>query len=165
MVSPMRQQIPGTLMGSERRTKADRRRADPPTKSSGGWWIGQGADPGHRALRSGFDRRNGKDRRKRARARVLNIKASSPRLDFVVLEMSPYGLSIETRQPLTIGTSYPLTVQHKKDAATVPARVVWCKLHRTIRVGVDDFEPLYRVGLELQGAGIGPLAALGSLGG
>ena len=152
-------------MGSERRRQADRRRASRHARAPEGWWLGQGADPGHTVLRSGFDRRNGTDRRKRARARVLNITATSPRLDFVVLEMSPYGLSIETRQPVTIGVSYPLTVRHKKDVATVDARVVWCKLHRTIRVGADDFEPLYRAGLELQGAGFGPLAALESFGG
>lgn len=146
-------------MRSERRTKGDRRSTGPRTDTLESWWV-----PRNQGIRSGSDRRDGRDRREKPRPRVLNIEATATRLDFVLLEISPYGLSIETRHPVTIGLTYPMKIRHKQATTTVNARVAWCKLHRTIRVGADDFEPLYRAGLELEGRGIGPLGVLGAFG-
>lgn len=149
---PMSQTLPSPRLAPDRRSKPDRRRLDRRRRDrlAEELWSSRGSSNRRRqATRSALERRHGKERRENPRPRLLNVHASSPGIEFVLLEISPFGMSMETNSPLVVGRTYKMKIQHKLATVTVQSRVTWCKLHRTLRVDATEFEPRYRAGLIL----------------
>jgi hypothetical protein len=90
-------------------------------------------------------------RRDQKRFRVADLYVTSPVVDLVVLDLSSRGMSIETRQPLRVGASHPFTIRSGRRQALLNGDVRWCKLHRMIDIGGEDFEPLFRCGVVFPG--------------
>ena len=92
--------------------------------------------------------------RRPPRMRLLNVTAESPGLDFTLLELSPIGMSIETRRRLAVGEVLRLTLHHKDGTTRLEGEVRWSRLHLTSQTAEDGSRPRYRAGLSLSGDGL-----------
>ena len=77
-----------------------------------------------------------------------------PGLDLELLELSPLGLSIETRRPLRVGDTHRLRLRHKDGTAELNGKVCWRRLLVTSEGRSGGSETHYRAGFSLEGDGL-----------
>jgi len=71
----------------------------------------------------------------------------------VVLDLSRSGIAVESAERLVPGRIYPLQLEGQDGLLiTTSARVVWCKFSGTVENEDGEAAPVYRAGLEFQGA-------------
>ena len=71
----------------------------------------------------------------------------------VVLDLSRSGIAVESAERLAPGRIYPLQLEGQDGLLiTTSARVVWCKLTGTVENEDGEAAPVFRAGLEFQGA-------------
>ena len=71
----------------------------------------------------------------------------------VVLDLSRSGIAVESAERLAPGRIYPLQLEGQDGLLiTTSARVVWCKFSGTVENEDGEAAPVYRAGLEFQGA-------------
>jgi hypothetical protein len=56
-------------------------------------------------------------------------------------------MSIETRQSLRVGSSYPFKIRKGQHSVDIDGTVIWCKLQRMIDLGGGESQALYRAGV------------------
>lgn len=94
------------------------------------------------------------ERRRHERFRVVGATASSPSIDFTVVELSPFGMSIETGQPLQVGDVYELKIRHRQATIEAEGTVRWCRLHQiSSEDEANSSAYVYRVGFALRPSG------------
>jgi hypothetical protein len=69
------------------------------------------------------------------------------RTDARVLNMSLDGMSIETGNPLKVGSSYSLKLEEATGEIPMRGVVVWCSLVKTTRSEEGDVRPVYKAGI------------------
>ena len=71
----------------------------------------------------------------------------------IVLDLSRSGIAVESAERLVPGRIYPLQLEGQDGLlVTTSARVVWCKFSGTAENEDGEAAPVYRAGLEFQGA-------------
>ena len=121
--------------------------------------------------RSGFDRRSGGERRRGERRNrgatepmpdsaaerrhhrrhaVANLQVKGP-IDGEVINTSHLGMAIQTSESLTVGWSYAFRMRNGSDVIRIPGKVQWCRLVRLLRIGENEFLPVFRIGVHLAG--------------
>lgn len=121
--------------------------------------------------RSGLDRRSGRDRRQgerrdrgvtdlipdrsserrhHRRHAVANLHVKGP-IGGEVINTSHLGMAIQTSESLTVGWSYAFRMRHGSDVIRIPGKVQWCRLVQLLRIGENEFLPVFRIGVQLAG--------------
>lgn len=110
-----------------------------------------------RALPAGSESTNGgagrdsdPDRREHRRHRVANLKVKGP-IAGEVINTSHLGVAIETNESLTVGWSYAFRMRNGPEVIRIPGKVKWCRLVQLLRVGDDEFLPVFRMGVQMAG--------------
>ena len=65
----------------------------------------------------------------------------------VLRDLNSEGMSIETRQPLRVGASYPFRIRKGHRSVLIDGKVMWCKLAHMIDIGGGESQALYRAGI------------------
>jgi hypothetical protein len=65
----------------------------------------------------------------------------------VLRDLNSEGMSIETRQSLRVGSSYPFKIRKGQQSTTIDGTVIWCKLQRMINLGGGESQALFRAGI------------------
>jgi len=90
--------------------------------------------------------------RRRRRLKVFDVRASSAELEFVLLDLNTAGVRIETTEPVRTGSTLTFRFERNGATATIEGRVMWCRLHRTLRTGPDESRSFYRAGFSFAAA-------------
>jgi PilZ domain len=93
------------------------------------------------------------DRRRSRRRSAPESRLKSSVLEVRLLNLSPGGLAVESREALRIGGQYRfLLIGEPGPAEPFEGRVLWCRLHRTQKLDDGDIQAVFRAGIERQGA-------------
>ncbi|MFQ5526448.1 MAG: hypothetical protein ACE5GX_09335 [Thermoanaerobaculia bacterium] len=84
------------------------------------------------------------------RLRVFDLTVSSPQLEFVVLDFSPCGLRIESRDSIEVGKTYSFDLERHGTVTRIPGDARWCRVDRNLEIGPGEFQTIYRAGFALQ---------------
>ena len=68
-----------------------------------------------------------------------------------VLNTSHLGMAIQTHDSLTIGWSYAFRMRNGSEVIRIPGKIQWCRLVQLLRVGENEFLPVFRMGIHLAG--------------
>jgi hypothetical protein len=112
-----------------------------PAADSGG-----GAEP----LPEKVSREEESERRGHRRHAVANLRVKGP-VDGDVLNTSHLGMAIQTNDALTVGWSYAFRMRNGAEVIRIPGKVQWCRLVQLLRVGENEFLPVFRMGVHLAG--------------
>ena len=86
-------------------------------------------------------------KRQSVRFRPVDFHATSSVLEMVLRDLNSEGMSIETRQPLRVGASYPFRIRRGHRSVLIDGKVMWCKLAHMIDIGGGESQALYRAGI------------------
>jgi hypothetical protein len=110
--------------------------------------------------RSGHDRRledsvtpesdSESERRDHRRHAVANLRVKGP-VAGDVINTSHLGMAIQTNESLTIGWSYAFRMRNGPEVIRIPGKVRWCRLVQLMRIGENEFLPVFRMGVEMAG--------------
>lgn len=110
--------------------------------------------------RSGDDRRSEdpaglksdaeSERRDHRRHAVANLRVKGP-IGGDVINTSHLGMAIQTNESLTIGWSYAFRMRNGPEVIRIPGKVKWCRLVQLLRIGENEFLPVFRMGVEMAG--------------
>ena len=90
------------------------------------------------------------DRRHHRRHAVANLKVNGP-IAGEVINTSHLGIAIQTNESLTVGWSYAFRMRNGSEVIRIPGKVRWCRLVQLLRVGDDEFLPVFRMGVQMAG--------------
>jgi hypothetical protein len=90
------------------------------------------------------------NRREHRRHAVANLRIKGP-IPGEVLNTSHLGMAIQTHDSLTIGWSYAFKMRNGAEVIRIPGKVQWCRLVQLLRIGEDEFLPVFRMGVHLAG--------------
>ena len=90
------------------------------------------------------------DRREHRRHAVANLQVKGP-ISGEVLNTSHLGMAIQANDSLTIGWSYAFRMRNGAEVIRIPGKVQWCRLVQLLRIGEDEFLPVFRMGVHLAG--------------
>ena len=90
------------------------------------------------------------DRREHRRHAVANLRVKGP-ITGEVLNTSHLGMAIQTNDSLTIGWSYAFRMRNGSEVIRIPGKVQWCRLVQLLRIGENEFLPVFRMGVHLAG--------------
>ena len=86
-------------------------------------------------------------KRQSVRFRSVDFHATSSVIEMVLRDLNSEGMSIETRQQLRVGASYPFRIRRGQRSVLIDGNVIWCKLARMIDIGGGESQALYRAGI------------------
>jgi hypothetical protein len=81
---------------------------------------------------------------------VANLQVKGP-IEGQVLNTSHLGMAIEANNSLTVGWSYAFRMRNGAEVIRIPGKVMWCRLVELLRVGENEFLPVFRMGVHLAG--------------
>lgn len=119
--------------GQERRSGEDRRLFDRPS---------------HAAEESHPDGES--ERRDHRRHAVANLGVNGP-IRGDVINTSHLGMAIQTNESLTVGWSYAFRMRNGSEVIRIPGKVRWCRLVQLLRIGENEFLPVFRMGVQMAG--------------
>lgn len=90
------------------------------------------------------------ERREYRRHAVANLRVKGP-VNGDVLNTSHLGMAIQTNDSLTVGWSYAFRMRNGAEVIRIPGKVQWCRLVQLLRVGENEFLPVFRMGVHLAG--------------
>lgn len=90
------------------------------------------------------------ERRDHRRHAVANLRVKGP-IAGDVINTSHLGIAIQTNESLTIGWSYAFRMRNGPDVIRIPGKVRWCRLVQLLRIGDDEFLPVFRMGVQMAG--------------
>lgn len=90
------------------------------------------------------------NRREHRRHVVANLRVKGP-ITGEVLNTSHLGMAIQTNDSLTIGWSYAFRMRNGSEVIRIPGKIQWCRLVQLLRVGENEFLPVFRMGIHLAG--------------
>ena len=90
------------------------------------------------------------ERRGHRRHAVANLRVNAP-IAGEVINTSHLGIAIETNESLTVGWSYAFRMRNGPDVIRIPGKVKWCRLVELLRIGDDEFLPVFRMGVQMAG--------------
>lgn len=90
------------------------------------------------------------DRRGHRRHAVANLRVKGP-VSGEVLNTSHLGMAIQTNDSLTVGWSYAFRMRNGAEVIRIPGKVQWCRLVKLLRIGENEFLPVFRMGVHLAG--------------
>lgn len=97
---------------------------------------------------SGAD--GGSERRDHRRHAVANLRVKGPIIGDVI-NTSHLGIAIQTNESLTVGWSYAFRMRNGSEVIRIPGKVRWCRLVQLMRIGEDEFLPVFRMGVQMAG--------------
>lgn len=68
-----------------------------------------------------------------------------------MVNASQLGMAIQTHESLTVGWSYAFRMRNGGEVIRIPGKVQWCRLVELLRIGDDEFLPVFRMGVKLAG--------------
>ncbi len=90
------------------------------------------------------------ERRDHRRHAVANLCVKNP-IEGDVINTSHLGIAIQTNESLTVGWSYAFRMRTGSEVIRIPGKVKWCRLVQLLRVGEDEFLPVFRMGVQMAG--------------
>ena len=90
------------------------------------------------------------ERRDHRRHAVANLRVKGP-IAGDVINTSHLGIAIQTNESLTVGWSYAFRMRNGSEVIRIPGKVRWCRLVQLLRVGEDEFLPVFRMGVQMAG--------------
>jgi hypothetical protein len=103
-------------------------------------------------------------KRQSVRFRSGDFHATSSVIEMVLRDLNSEGMSIETRQQLRVGASYPFRIRRGKRSVLIDGNVIWCKLARMIDIGGGESQALYRAGIAFSSRRLEEFSAVRSSG-
>ena len=97
--------------------------------------------------------RNGNDRTERRQHRrhsVANLRVGGP-VGGDVINAGQLGMAIQTNESLTVGWSYAFRMRNGPEVIRIPGKIQWCRLVQLLRIGDNEFLPVFRMGVKLAG--------------
>ncbi len=90
------------------------------------------------------------ERRDHRRHAVANLRVNGP-IEGDVINTSHLGIAIQTNESLTVGWSYAFRMRNGPEVIRIPGKVRWCRLVQLLRVGENEFLPVFRMGVQMAG--------------
>jgi hypothetical protein len=90
------------------------------------------------------------ERRDHRRHAVANLRVKSPIVGDVI-NTCHLGIAIQTNESLTVGWSYAFRMRNGSEMIRIPGKVKWCRLVQLLRIGEDEFLPVFRMGVQMAG--------------
>ena len=90
------------------------------------------------------------ERRDYRRHSVANLRVKGP-IAGDVINTSHLGIAIQTNEGLTVGWSYAFRMRNGSEVIRIPGKVKWCRLVQLLRIGEDEFLPVFRMGIQMAG--------------
>lgn len=90
------------------------------------------------------------ERRHHRRHAVANLSVKGP-IRGDVINASHLGMALQANESLTVGWSYAFRMRDGPEVIRIPGKVQWCRLVQLLRIGDNDFLPVFRMGVHLAG--------------
>lgn len=104
----------------------------------------------HRRLEADLSPGDDDERRDHRRHAVANLHVNGP-IKGDVVNTSHLGMAIQTNESLTVGWSYAFRMRNGADVIRIPGKIQWCRLVQLLRIGENEFLPVFRMGVHLAG--------------